>query len=46
MTPNGDTDLSSRFGMFDAIAPLDTGDAVAGVDASPAFDLFDTSTWF
>jgi hypothetical protein len=50
ITPFGNFDLST---MFDAIAPLDPGDAAAGVDAGASaadsastFDLFDPSTWF
>jgi hypothetical protein len=50
ITPFGNVDLST---MFDAIAPLDPGDAAAGVDAgrsaadsAGAVDLFDSSTWF
>jgi hypothetical protein len=44
ITPFGNVDLST---MFDAIAPLDPGDAAAGVStASSGFDLFDPSTWF
>ena len=45
ITPFGDINLSS---MFDAIAPLDAGDVVSGLDdaSSPTgFDLFDPSTW-
>jgi hypothetical protein len=44
ITPFGNVDLST---MFDAIAPLDPGDAADGVStASSAVDLFDPSTWF
>ncbi|MGH3968793.1 MAG: hypothetical protein ACRDTV_11905, partial [Mycobacterium sp.] len=51
MTPLGNVDLSSLFGMFDATAALDPGNAAAGVDAASsaaaaAFDLFNPSTWF
>ncbi len=35
-TPFGDVDLSKMFGSFDAIAPLDAGDIVSGLDASGA----------
>jgi hypothetical protein len=38
------------FSMFDAVAPLDAGDAVSGLDAAGAaaagFDLFDPGSWF
>ncbi|MEO8814661.1 MAG: hypothetical protein ABI394_05380 [Mycobacterium sp.] len=34
VTPHGDTDLSSLFSMFDAIANFDAGDAVPGVTDS------------
>lgn len=50
ITPFGNIDLSGMFSMFDAIAPLDAGDAVSGIDAAGAaaagFDLFDPGTWF
>ncbi len=55
ITPFGSYDLSSLFGGIDAIAPLDVGDAVEGVNAGSGaaadalangFDLFDPSTWF
>jgi hypothetical protein len=46
-TPFGDFQLPT---MFDAIAALDPGAAVSGVDAAAgaatAFDLFDPSSWF
>lgn len=32
ITPFGNIDLSGMFSMFDAIAPLDAGDAVSGID--------------
>ncbi len=52
ITPFGNVDLSS---VFDAIAPLDPGDAAAGVSdaggaagsaSADSFNLFDPSTWF
>lgn len=51
ITPFGNIDLSGMFGMFDAIAPLDAGDAVSGLDAvggaaAAGFDLLDPSSWF
>lgn len=50
ITPFGNIDLSGMFSMFDAIAPLDAGDAVSGLDAAGAaaagFDLFDPGSWF
>jgi hypothetical protein len=45
-TPFGNIPLTT---LFDAIAPLDPGDAAAGVTAAAgaaAFDLFNPSTWF
>jgi hypothetical protein len=45
-TPFGDFQLPN---LFDAIAPLDPGDAAAGVTAAvgaAAVDLFNPSTWF
>ncbi|MEB3030254.1 hypothetical protein [[Mycobacterium] nativiensis] len=49
ITPFGNIDLSSMFSMFDAIAPLNAGDVVSGLDvggAAAGFDFFDPSTWF
>lgn len=51
ITPFGNFDLSGMFSMFDAVAPLDAGDAVTGLDAATGaaaagFDLLDPSSWF
>ncbi|MGB3894276.1 hypothetical protein [Mycolicibacter sinensis] len=51
VTPFGNIDLSSLFGIFNAANPLDPGDAFTGLDdamstAAGSFDLFDPSSWF
>lgn len=51
VTPFGNVDLSSLFGVFNAAGPLDPGDAFTGLDdamstAAGSFDLFDPSSWF